>query len=77
MSLRLEEKIFIKDLNLFKFKKWLFAHGAKILYPKRIVNSIYFDNELKMYSDSVEGVTVPRKKIRIRAYDNEKFFIFV
>ena len=72
MSLRLEEKIFIKDLNIFKFKKWLFANGAKILYPKRIVNSIYFDNELKMYSDSIEG-TVPRKKIRIRTYDNKNF----
>ena len=73
MSFRLEEKIFIKNLSVFDFKKWLFSKGGKILYPPRLINSVYFDNKLKMYLDSVEGV-VPRKKIRIRTY-NKNFFL--
>ena len=73
MSFRLEEKISINNFNIFDFKKWLFSKGAKILYPPRIINSIYFDNNLKMYCDSNEG-TVPRKKIRIRTYQTKKFF---
>lgn len=72
MTFRLEEKIFIENFNLFEFKKWLALKGGKVLFPKRIINSVYFDNNLKMYTDSVEGVT-PRKKIRIRAYECEKF----
>lgn len=73
MSFRLEEKIFIPRVNSFEFKKWLFSNGGKILYPQRIINSIYFDNELKMYLDSIEGIT-PRKKIRLRTYNNKFFF---
>lgn len=72
MSLRLEEKIFIKDLNIFEFKKWLFLNGGKFIYPQRKINSIYFDNNFKMYVDSIEGVT-PRKKIRLRAYNVKNF----
>ena len=67
MSFRIEEKISINNFNVFEFKKWLFSKGAKTLYPQRIINSIYFDNKLRMYSDSNEGI-VPRKKIRIRSY---------
>ena len=73
MSFRIEEKISINNFNVFEFKKWLFSKGAKTLYPQRIINSIYFDNKLRMYSDSNEGI-VPRKKIRIRTYDTEDFF---
>ena len=76
MSFRLEEKISIDNFNIFDFKKWLFSKGAKILYPPRIINSIYFDNNLKMYCDSNEG-TVPRKKIRIRTYQTKNFLILI
>jgi len=73
MSFRLEEKISFTDLNIFEFKKWLFSKNAKILHPSRLINSVYFDNELKMFSDSNEG-SVPRKKIRIRTYETKNFF---
>ena len=39
-----------------------------IIYPKRFINSVYFDNQsLTAYNDSIEGLT-PRKKIRVRSY---------
>jgi len=74
MTLRLEEKIYIKNLNLFEFKKWMNINNIKKIFPTRIVNSIYFDNDLKMYFDSIEGV-LPRKKIRIRTYGTKNFLI--
>lgn len=74
MSFRLEEKISYKNFNLFKFKKWLFENNAIKLHPPRIINSVYFDNNFKMYEDSVEGI-VPRKKIRIRTYNTSNFFL--
>ena len=44
------------------------------LFEPRVVNSIYFDTiNLKMFHDSEEGV-IPRKKVRIRWYDNKKIF---
>ena len=73
MSLRLEEKIFIKNLNIFEFKKWLSLNNINKIFSSRIVNSIYFDNRLKMYLDSTEGIA-PRKKIRLRTYGTKKFF---
>lgn len=73
MTFRLEEKIFINDLNLFEFKKWLSLNNGKLLFPSRLINSIYFDNNLKMYSESIEGI-IPRKKIRIRTYGTKNFF---
>jgi len=70
MSFRTEEKIFIHQFNYIDFKKFLKKINAKILYPKRIVHSIYFDNEQnQMFTDSQEGLVI-RKKIRIRDYPN-------
>lgn len=44
--------------------------NLKILFPDRIVESVYFDTkDLKLFSLSEEGIT-PRIKIRIRGYDN-------
>lgn len=41
------------------------------LFPTRSINSIYFDTDhLNLFSDSEEGI-LPRKKIRVRWYDNE------
>ncbi len=72
MSFRIEKKLFIKKGNLLDFKKILKINEVKNLYPKRNIQSIYFDNlEKKMYLDSIEGVT-PRKKIRIRNYPETK-----
>ena len=74
MSLRIEQKISYKNLSIFNFKRWLFSNNAKILHPARIINSVYFDNNFKMYDDSVEG-TAPRKKIRVRTYETKNFFL--
>ena len=56
MNFRLEEKISYKNFNIFEFKKWLIANNAKSLYPSRIINSVYFDKNFKMYDDSIEGL---------------------
>ena len=70
MSFRLEEKLNIDNNNLFIFKKWLYANNAKKIYDGRIISSIYFDNiRMDSYKDSNEGIT-PRKKIRLRSYNN-------
>lgn len=53
-----------------KFK----INGMKLLHKPRKVLSVYFDNVgTKMFSDSEEGL-LPRKKVRIRWYDNNKKF---
>ena len=72
MSFRVEEKLLIDKLQIFEFKDFLFSRKARILYPKRIIKSLYFDNSSgDMYRDSIEGST-PRKKIRVRNYPNNK-----
>ena len=44
--------------------------NLKILFPDRIVESVFFDTkDLRLFSLSEEGIT-PRIKIRIRGYDN-------
>ena len=71
MSFRKEKKykLTVSDQNILKNK--LIDKGMKILYPKRTVNSIYFDtNNLDFYLNSEEGV-LPRKKIRLRWYDKD------
>ena len=46
----------------------------KKLFPDRIVESIYFDTEdLQFFNLSEEGIT-PRFKIRIRGYNNKRFY---
>ena len=70
MSFRIEEKLNIDVNNLFIFKKWLNVNKGKKIYDDRIVSSIYFDNtRMDSYNNSNEGV-VPRKKIRLRTYNN-------
>lgn len=72
MSFRIEEKLYLKSENLFDFKEYLIRKSAKKLYESRIIESLYFDNyNLQIYNDSIEGL-VPRKKIRIRNYPNNK-----
>ncbi len=74
MSFRNEEKIRVVTSKIFILKNWINENLGIILFPTRIINSIYFDNQnYSMYHHSTEGV-VPRKKIRLRNYDKEFFF---
>ena len=67
MSFRIEEKSVIDKIELVNFRRFMNTYG-KILYPKRTIESLYFDNRsFDSYFDSEEGV-LPRKKIRIRNY---------
>ena len=66
MSFRFEDKISVGKSESINFFKDLRKKGFKILYPKRKISSVYFDNtELNMFIDSEEG-SIPRKKIRLR-----------
>jgi hypothetical protein len=74
MSFRNEEKLRVASSKIFSLKNWINENLGAILFPTRIINSVYFDNQdFSMYHHSIEGV-VPRKKIRLRNYDEE--FIF-
>lgn len=70
MSFRTEEKISLSTSQSFEILENLYSLGMKSLYPKRLISSIYFDaNNFQMLVDSEEGL-LPRKKIRIRSYNN-------
>ena len=72
MSFRIEQKYRINKHKLLYLYKWVNENEGKKIYPDRIVSSIYFDNyKLSSYHQSKEGVT-PRKKIRLRFYNNAK-----
>ena len=74
MSFRREEKLRVASGKIFQLKKWINQNNGYVIYPTRIINSVYFDNHnYSMYNESVEGVT-PRKKIRLRSYDNHFAF---
>lgn len=75
MSFRLEKKYKLSIYDFIKLKSNLIKTGMSKLYPSRVINSTYYDNEnLEMYSDSEEGL-LPRKKVRIRWYnETERFF---
>ena len=76
MSFRVEEKLLINNNQLLEFKDYILKKKAKILYPTRQIQSLYFENFYEeMYKDSLEG-TVPRKKIRVRNYPNNKNLSF-
>ena len=72
MTFRTEKKVRVNSSKVYDLAKWIDENDGFQLYPKRVINSIYFDtNNYSMYSDSMEGV-LPRKKIRLRNY-NYKF----
>ncbi len=75
MSFRKELKYRLNLSELFVLKDHLIKKGMKELYKSRKINSCYFDTDnLSFFSQSEEG-TVPRRKIRVRWYDDElKFF---
>lgn len=73
MSYRFEEKLKVAASKIFQLKDWVNQNDGYELFPSRIINSVYFDNQsFSMYNESIEGVT-PRKKIRLRTY-NKDFF---
>ena len=72
MSFRIENKLFIRKENLIEFLTYLKDNGASRLYKSRIIESLYFENfNNEIFNDSIEGI-LPRKKIRIRYYPEEK-----
>ena len=74
MSFRKENKfrLTLSDMKLLKSE--LISKGMAELYPEREVQSTYLDTrEFRMFQDSNEGV-LPRKKIRIRTYNNQNKF---
>ena len=76
MSFRKEKKYKLTYSDQKILKKDLFNKGMKFLYPKREVNSVYFDtSDFDFYLNSEEGV-LPRKKIRVRWYNKDKLKIF-
>ena len=71
MSFRKESKSTLNDGKISTLIKWIFQNNGSVLFPERVINSVYFDNKnLNMYFESVEGV-LPRKKIRLRVYGKE------
>ena len=72
MSFRIEEKILIEKNKIIEFKKIYQKKFLKKLHQPRLIKSLYFENlSNDLYKDSVEG-TLPRKKIRVRSYPNDK-----
>tara|TARA_B110000014_G_scaffold202979_1_gene152968 strand:- start:282 stop:878 length:597 start_codon:yes stop_codon:yes gene_type:complete len=62
------------DISEFKINKIVKDYRLKKLHPERTVKSIYFDTiNYNYFIESEEGQT-PRKKIRIRSYNNKKIY---
>ena len=74
MTFRKEHKIRVTLSEYHKFQNLLYKQGLTTLFNSRVIHSVYFDTvDFKMFRDSEEGVR-PRKKVRIRWYDNGKIF---
>ena len=74
MSFRKEKKIRVTVNEFFKLQSLLQQKGMKSLFKPRVISSIYLDTvDMNMFHDSEEGV-LPRKKVRIRWYDEDKKF---
>ena len=69
MSFRKENKYRVTKNECYSLQEALINNGMRSLYNSRIISSIYFDNyDYVMYHDSEEGI-LPRKKVRIRWYN--------
>ena len=70
MTFRKEKKFRLSKFDFDLMKDKLCMNGMQPLYGKRVINSLYYDTQLyNMFNDSEEGL-LPRKKIRIRWYDD-------
>ena len=75
MSFRIEEKLLINKYQLSEFKEYLISKGASKIFETRKINNLYFDNDkFEMFNDSIEGC-LPRKKIRLRSYEDDRNFL--
>ena len=75
MSFRKEKKFRLSLHEVSKMKANLQLAGLEQLHPPRVINSCYFDSrDLSMFEDSEEGV-LPRKKVRIRWYNDTNVFV--
>ena len=62
------------DISGHRSEEIIKSYNLLQLYPKRKIKSIYFDTiNYDYFIDSEEGQT-PRKKVRIRSYDNNKIY---
>jgi len=67
LNKRQEIKFLFNESNFFKLR---IDKKINKIFPTRLVNSIYFDTlKFDFFHESEEGLS-PRKKIRIRYYDN-------
>jgi hypothetical protein len=74
MSFRKEKKFRLSIHEVNQMKANLQFAGLEWLYAPRVINSCYFDSRnLSMFEDSEEGV-LPRKKVRIRWYNDRNAF---
>ena len=72
MTQRRLEKKFVYNLGDESFNYFLIKGMFKEVYPKRVVNSIYFDTEIfQDVWDNINGFG-DRKKIRVRWYNEIK-----
>jgi len=70
MSFRKEKKFRLTKYDLDSLRNKLLLQGMEPLYEKREIKSLYYDSKLySMYHDSEEGL-LPRKKIRVRWYND-------
>jgi SPX domain protein involved in polyphosphate accumulation len=74
VSFRKEKKFRVTVSDFYNFQDHLHQQGMKTLFESRLITSVYFDTvDLNMFNDSEEGV-LPRKKVRIRWYNDDKLF---
>jgi SPX domain protein involved in polyphosphate accumulation len=74
VSFRKEKKFRVTVSDFYKFQGQLHQQGMETLFEPRLITSVYFDTtDLNMFNDSEEGV-LPRKKVRIRWYNNKTLF---
>jgi len=71
MSFRVEDKYIVNNEDKIKILSFIEKSRFEREFNNRDITSIYFDDKnLSMFRDSEEGST-PRKKIRIRFYENK------
>ena len=74
MSFRKEKKFRLSLTEAASYKGIMNGVGMKLLFPSRLINSCYFDTRnFQLFIESEEGV-LPRKKIRVRWYDQTRNF---
>jgi len=74
VSFRKEKKFRVTLSDFYKFQDQLYQQGMVTLFEPRLITSVYFDTvDLNMFHDSEEGV-LPRKKVRIRWYNDDQLY---